>query len=57
MCGFGIRYGKSRNNVKGVKSMKEFLCNCDVSTFLFHISPHFNLYFSNDGVVYIVSVF
>lgn len=27
-CGFGIRYGKSRTNVKGARSMQEFLCNC-----------------------------
>ncbi|VAH69578.1 unnamed protein product [Triticum turgidum subsp. durum] len=27
-CGFGIRYGKSRTNVKGAKSMQELLCNC-----------------------------
>jgi hypothetical protein len=29
-CGFGIRYGKSRSNVKGSRSMQEFLCNCSV---------------------------
>ncbi|XP_047093485.1 protein FAR1-RELATED SEQUENCE 5-like isoform X2 [Lolium rigidum] len=27
-CGFGIRYGKSRLNVKGSKCMQELLCNC-----------------------------
>ncbi|XP_051189262.1 protein FAR1-RELATED SEQUENCE 11 [Lolium perenne] len=27
-CGFGIRYGKSRTNVKGTKSMQELLCVC-----------------------------
>ncbi|XP_037420117.1 protein FAR1-RELATED SEQUENCE 5-like [Triticum dicoccoides] len=27
-CGFGIRYGKSRTNVKGAKSMQELLCSC-----------------------------
>ena len=26
--GFGIRYGKCRNNVKGTKSMQELLCVC-----------------------------
>jgi hypothetical protein len=29
-CGFGIRNGKSRMNVKGSKCMQEFLCNCAV---------------------------
>jgi hypothetical protein len=29
-CGFGIRYGKSRMNVKGSKCMQELLCNCSV---------------------------
>lgn len=27
-CGFGIRYGKSRSNVKGAKCMQEFVCCC-----------------------------
>ncbi|XP_044431108.1 protein FAR1-RELATED SEQUENCE 5-like [Triticum aestivum] len=27
-CGFGIRYGKSRINVKGARCMKEFVCSC-----------------------------
>lgn len=27
-CGFDIRYGKSRTNVKGSKSMQELMCNC-----------------------------
>jgi hypothetical protein len=34
-CGFGIRYGKSRLNVKGSKCMQEFLCNCSVNTYLY----------------------
>lgn len=29
-CGFGIRYGKSRTNVNGAKSMQELLRNCGV---------------------------
>ena len=29
-CGFGIRYRKSRTNVKGAKSIQELLCNCGV---------------------------
>jgi hypothetical protein len=29
-CGFGVRYGKSRLNVKGSKCMQELLCNCAV---------------------------
>jgi hypothetical protein len=35
--GFGIRYGKSRTNVKGTKCMQELLCACSVSSqnFLF----------------------
>ena len=28
--GFGIRYGRSRTNVKGSKSMQKFLCVCSV---------------------------
>ena len=28
--GFGIRYGKSRTNVKGGKCMQELLCVCSV---------------------------
>ncbi|CAM0954116.1 unnamed protein product [Alopecurus aequalis] len=27
-CGFGIRYGKSRQNVSGTKCMQEFVCGC-----------------------------
>ncbi|XP_044422304.1 uncharacterized protein [Triticum aestivum] len=27
-CGFGIRYGKSGNNVKGARCMQEFVCCC-----------------------------
>ena len=30
-CGFGIRYGKSRINVKGARCMQEFVCCCSVS--------------------------
>jgi hypothetical protein len=33
-CGFGIRHGKSRLNVKGSKCMQEFLCNCSVNIYL-----------------------
>jgi hypothetical protein len=29
-CGFGIRYGKSRTNVRGTKCMQELLCSCSV---------------------------
>jgi hypothetical protein len=29
-CGFGIRYGKSRTNVKGTRCMQELLCSCSV---------------------------
>jgi hypothetical protein len=29
--GFGIRYGKSRHNVRGSKCMQEIVCGCSVS--------------------------
>ena len=29
--GFGIRYAKSRTNVKGTRCMQEFVCCCSVS--------------------------
>ena len=32
--GFGIRYGRSRTNVKGAKSMQELLCVCSVSNYI-----------------------
>ena len=30
--GFGIRYGKSRQNVSGSKCMQEIVCGCAVSS-------------------------
>ena len=37
--GFGIRYGKSRTNVKGTKCMQELLCACSVSSHDFFLRP------------------
>ncbi|XP_037433626.1 uncharacterized protein LOC119300842 [Triticum dicoccoides] len=39
--GFGIRYGKSRQNVNGTKCMQEIMCGCAVS-FCILFSPGLN---------------
>ena len=35
--GFGIRYAKSRTNVKGAKCMQELVCCCSVSQILHNV--------------------
>ncbi|XP_044437003.1 protein FAR1-RELATED SEQUENCE 7 [Triticum aestivum] len=40
--GFGVRYAKSRSNVKGTKCMQEFVCCCSVC----FSSPHLQILIS-----------